>query len=235
MKWLHLDPESLLARATESGLPPRLPTRGQSIVRGSLGFGVVSVIVFGVWALAGRWLSGHFGEAGFYAVCALIFIGLSGIALSPLVIGPVSPGRFNGLFALAFGAYAVAWCIAWFALRGKPGEWAGSLGGTLAMGLVLSNAFRARERRLQIILVLFISHSAGYFLGGLLYDFCRSESGRVWLGNLLDRNARAKTGMILWGLAYGIGFGGGLGYALYHCQATVRTKLEESGTNSSNR
>ena len=37
-------------------------------MRGSLGFGAVSLVAYGVWAFAGKPLSRSLGEGGFYAV-----------------------------------------------------------------------------------------------------------------------------------------------------------------------
>src|SRR5260221_7286363 len=36
---------------------------------------------FAPWVLAGRWFYRNAGEAGVYAVCAVVFIGLSGLLL----------------------------------------------------------------------------------------------------------------------------------------------------------
>lgn len=190
-----------------------------------LGFGAASLVVFGMWAFAGRSMYRYLGEAGAYAVWAIVFIALAGGALNPLVIGPRTLGRFYGLFALAFGAYALWWSLSWFVLKGRAGEWAGSLLGCIALGLVLSWGFAARRGRLRIIAVLFVLHTAGYFLGSVLFEFCRGPSGAEFFGDSLSNAGRAALAKFLWGAAYGAGLGAGLGYALFECQREVRDAL----------
>lgn len=211
MSLFGLDPESVASRLRSSTKPPFIPSLTQSLMHGCVNFCFVSVVVFAVWAFSGKRLSQSLGEAGFYAVCALLFVGLAGFELRRLVMGPGALGRFNALFAAGFGAYAVAWCLAWFLVRGKPGEWLGSLAGSVALALVFATAFSATKSLLRVSFVLFLSHSAGYFLGEWIYA---SFSG--------------KPGMLLWGVAYGLGFGAGLGYALYVCQEPIRARLQQA-------
>jgi len=177
------------------------PTAAGSTIRGALGFAAVSLAAFGVWAGAGTWLSAHLREGGFYAVLTAIFLGLSGLALHPLVTGPRSWARFNKSFIPAFLAYAVAWNASWFALGWVKGEWLGSLTGALAFALVLGVFFGSFQPFLKSALVLFIGHSAGYFLGGPVhYHF------------------KATWSILAWGLLYGLGFGAGIGYAFHAFQ-----------------
>ena len=77
----------------------------------------------------------------------------------------------------------------------------GSLAGTAAFAVVLAAVFAAWSSSLRIAVVLFVFHSAGYFLGEGLHH--------VLTGG---------TGMLLWGLCYGLGFGFGLTQALYSAQ-----------------
>src|SRR4051812_23710829 len=100
----RLDPKS---RALANPAPP--PGWFAFVVRGSIGFMIVSVAGFAPWALAGRPLHRAIGEVGLYAVCAIVFIGLSGLLLHRLIIGPGSLGRFYRLFTVAFSGYAIAW------------------------------------------------------------------------------------------------------------------------------
>jgi hypothetical protein len=53
-------------------------------------------------------------------------------------------------------------------------------------------------------------HSAGYYLGEALYA-----------------TVRGATGRLLWGAAHGIGFGAGLGAALYMVQAQQRARTSQ--------
>ena len=111
---------------------PTSLTGGRAIVRGTMGFTMVSVAGFAVWALAGKWFYAHVGEAGLYAVSFVVFLGLSGLLLHPLVNGPRPLLRFYKIFVPAFLAYALVWCGFWFALHYGAGEWLGSFFGCAA-------------------------------------------------------------------------------------------------------
>jgi len=134
MGWFQLDPQSLAHRARNT----RILSLSQSIWLGVIGFTVVSVAGFAPWALAGRWFYRNIGEAGLYAVCAVVFIGLNGLLLHKLIIGSGSLSRFYKLFTLAFVAYAAAWIVGWMSLKGHPGSIVGLLAGTAAMGMLVS-------------------------------------------------------------------------------------------------
>lgn len=173
-----------------------------SVLRGSLGFAAVSVAAFAVWAFGAGWFDDHGGTLAMYAGCAAVFVGLSGALLHPLLTGPGAVGRFYKTFIPAFLAYAVAWCVAWFLMLDRAGEWLGSAAGCLAFAAVLALMMRHARALLPVTLVLFVLHSAGYFAGGILYeDFMHSVTGRL-----------------VWGLAYGLGFGAGIGHAYWAMQ-----------------
>lgn len=177
------------------------------MVRGSLGFAAVSVAAFAVWAVAGKWLGAHLREGGFYAVEAAVFLGLTGFLLHPLLPGPRSHRRFMAAFVPAFLAYTVAWCGFWFALGFGWGEWLGSLVGCLAFALLAGGVLGHLRPLLPVTAVLFGTHSAGYFLGGLLHY----RSGAEF----------RLPGILGWGLLYGLGFGAGIGYAFHAFQRRV--------------
>ncbi|MBV8880692.1 MAG: hypothetical protein JO332_12040, partial [Planctomycetaceae bacterium] len=151
-----------------------------------------------------RALSRQLGEAGFYTVEALVFLALSGLALHRLVPGPNSVIRFLKVFIPAFLAYTAVWCAAWFALRFGKGEWLGSLAGCLAFALVAGKLLGDLKPLPKVWLVLFVGHSAGYFLGGPLHY----RSGPDF----------QVLGILGWGLLYGLGFGAGIGYAFHAFQ-----------------
>jgi len=171
------------------------------MLRGSLGFAAVSLVAFSVWAFAGKWLTAHLREGGFYAVDGAVFLALSGLLLHPLVPGPGSFRRFLMAFIPAFVAYAGVWCGAWFALRFGWGEWLGSLGGSFAFALVAGAVLGNLRSLPRVTLVLFVGHSAGYFLGGPLHYHSGPEYRAL--------------GILGWGLLYGLGFGAGIGYAFH--------------------
>lgn len=181
--------------------PGKEPGQTASVLRGSLGFAAVGLVGFAVWALWGKWLTGHLKEGGFYAVLAAVFLALSGFTLHPLLPGPGSFRRFLTAFVPAFVAYAAVWCGAWFWLGFGWGEWLGSLGGTFAFALVAGLVLGNLRPLLRVTLVLFVAHSAGYFLGGPLH-YRSAPQLRI-------------LGILGWGLLYGLGFGAGIGYAFH--------------------
>ena len=205
--------------AAGTGLDAHPGQRGgglaRSVMIGMLGFGAASLLVFGSWAWMGRWLYGALGEAGTYAVWAVVFVAVAGAGLRRLLVVPVSWLRFLWFFLVAFGAYALVWSAVWFAQSTRLGEWLASLLGTLSFCVVLCWAFGAWRMLLRMALVVFVLHSAGYFAGGWLHAWVLGGTlPAEWLG----KAARADLSKLLWGAAYGCGFGAGLGYAFHACQ-----------------
>jgi hypothetical protein len=181
------------------------------VVEGVWRFAVVSLGGFSVWALAGRWFYRHVGEAGLYATTTVVFLGLAVLMLYPLVPGPRRAWRILRVFAPAFMAYAVCWCLAWFAFRAGLGEWLGSLAGSVAFVAVSRWGLGSCRGLVSSSLVFFLTHSAGYFAGGWLMGWIlRSHDGGVLAG--LSKDLVGIIAELAWGLAYGVGFGAGLGY-----------------------
>ncbi len=210
MALFQLDPQSIVARVRASGMAEKVPTLGASIMRGIIGFTAVSIAGFLPWPIIGRWFRAA-GEVGLYIVCTAVFIGLSGVCLHRLILGPGSLSRFYKLFALAFVAYAVAWVALWMKLRGDEGSIAGLLAGTCAMGAIFAFAFDAKRQALGVIIALFVCNTLGYYVGGRV-------EGKL----IIDHHVAA---MLLWGACYGIGFGAGLGFAFHLCQKQARALL----------
>jgi hypothetical protein len=184
--------------------PPKWPSplEIRSTWIGALGFTIASMVVFGSWAFAGRWMNEQLGEIGAYSAWACMFVLIAGGTLSRLVAGRMPPAKFYGLFAVAFILYATGWTAAWFALRNRASEWIGSVVGTTLMAVVFLSAFSAWRKAIHVMVTLFLFHSLGYFVGGFLY---------ATIGG--------RPGMLLWGLAYGLGFGAGIGRVLFLCLA----------------
>jgi hypothetical protein len=212
MALFQLDPDSIATRVRSGLVPPRVPTLGESMMRGIIGFMIVSVAGFAPWPIFERWVRG-LGEVELYVACTVVFIGLSGLCLHRLIIGPGSLPRFYKLFSLAFVAYAIAWVGFWMWLRGDTGVWAGLLAGNVVMGAILAFAFNAQRSLLSIVFALFALNAIGYFAG-------------EWVESRLISEHRA-TAMLLWGACYGVGFGAGLGIAFYICQQPVRVLLRQ--------
>jgi hypothetical protein len=181
-------------------------TLRRAVILGALGFGLVSLLIFATVAFGERWMYSQFGLIGSYLVWTILFIMLGGGVLGFLVSGRWRLPRFYLLFGMAFFAYAVGWTGAYFSLRGKWGELAGSVIGSMLMGSILAAGFGALGSAVKLSIILFIANSAGYFLGSAL-------------NNLTGGN----TGMLLWGCLYGVCLGSGLGAVIHLAQTQPDT------------
>src|SRR5687767_10904383 len=181
-----------------------VPSLGRSIMTGAVGFGLVSVCVFATVAFAERWMYRNLGMTGAYLTWTTLFILLGGGVLGYLVVGRWRLPKFYLLFGLAFFAYAVGWVGAYFALRGAAGEWLGSLAGSVLMGSVLAAGFGALRSVVKLSAILFVANSIGYFLG-----------------SALNNTIGGSTGMLLWGTAYGLFLGAGLGAVIHLSQLSA--------------
>jgi hypothetical protein len=208
MDMFGLTSDRVAARIQNDKSSISIPSLGRSLLIGSFGFCLASLCVFATVAFAERWMYRNLGLSGAYIVWTVLFILLGGALLSPLVIGLDRLWRFQLLFGATFLLYAIGWVGSYFTLRGVAGEWVGSLAGSLLMALVICLAFGVLKTFFTQPALLFIANSAGYFLGGLL-----------------DSMIRGKTGMILWGVIYGLCLGAGLGLSLFHAQAPLRNHL----------
>ncbi|HKX31793.1 MAG TPA: hypothetical protein VJ302_29175 [Blastocatellia bacterium] len=198
------------ARIDQHGKAPAVPGLGLSLLVGSLGFCLSSLVVFATVAYAERWMYRNLGLTGAYLVWIILFILLGGAILSPLVIGPDKWWRFQLLFGAAFLLYSIGWTASYFGLPRASGAWVGSLAGSVLMALVIAVAFGSARTVFALTAMLFIANSAGYFLG---------ES--------FAYSIRGKTGMMLWGTLYGLGLGAGLGASLFVVQAPIRNYLSK--------
>jgi hypothetical protein len=178
-----------------------LPSLRRSIATGAIGFTVVSLCVFATVAFAERWMFRNLGLFGSYIAWILLFILLSGAVFGAIVVDRWRLPKFYLLWAVAFFAYAGAWMVAYFSLGRIKGEAIGSLAGSVLMGLVIAAGFKSLRSTLKLSAVLFVSNLLGYFLGAALFD-----------------SLSAPAGMLLFGVAYGLFFGAGIGAALHFAQ-----------------
>ena len=227
MSWFQLDAESIVARAHVGGPLGEPPRLGTFLWRGVIGFSLLSVAGFVPWAVTGNWLHQRVGEAGLYAVCAAVFIGLSGPLLHRLILGPGSLFRFYKLFSVAFSAYAILWIGGWMSLRGHLGSLVGLLAGTAAMGWILASAFDARMTSLNVIAALFVLNSVGYFGGGWIEGAVSAAHWGEVFGKPITKPVQMTLAKLLWGVSYGIGLGAGIGLAFYLCQANAVDALRK--------
>lgn len=175
-------------------------------------FFLVSILSFSVWAFGGALFP---NEPLLYAGCAIVFLGLGGAALLPAAgLSGKAALRFCLSFSIAFLAYAFVWSIAWFSIPNTFGEVLGSSLGLLAFSSIFIRWNRIRTTLLIATSVLFLFHTAGYYLGGFTYQ---ALQGRGPLA--LDLNLSPETIRLLaklsWGAGYGLGLGWGIAKLLY--------------------
>ena len=180
----------------------KLSSLTRSIATGAIGFALVSLCVFATVAFAERWMYQNLGLVGAYLAWTVLFIVLSGAVFGSLVIVRWRLPRFYLLWALAFFAYAAAWMLAYFNVPRTAGELIGAIAGSILMAVVLALGFGSFRSIVKLSAVLFVSNSLGYFLGAALFQ-----------------SLNAPTGMLLFGVVYGLFFGAGIGAALHLVQA----------------
>lgn len=178
-----------------------LPSLSKAVGTGAIGFTIVSLCVFATVAFAERWMFRNLGLLGSYLTWTALFILLSGALFGSLVVSRWRLPRFYLLWAVAFFAYAAAWMIAYFTLGRTVGELVGALVGSSLMAVVFAAGFRALGSILKLSAVLFVSNALGYFMGAALFD-----------------SLSAPSGMLLFGVVYGLFFGAGIGAALHLVQ-----------------
>lgn len=178
-----------------------IPSFGKSIITGAIGFGLVSLCVFATVAFAERWMYRNLTELGAYVAWTVLFILLGGAVLGSLVVVRWRLPKFYLLYGLAFFVYAVGWVVSYFILRDGAGEWVGSLAGSVLMALVFAAGFGVIRSTLKFSVILFVANSVGYFLG-----------------LALNASVGGGPGMLLWGVAYGLFLGAGIGAVLHLAQ-----------------
>lgn len=187
----------------------------RDVIHGALGFAFVSIAAFSVWAFGSGWFRNFGGELGMYAAIAAVFLGLSGLFLWPLASGTV---RFYKAFLPAFLAYAVLWCVAYFALKGRTGEWTGAAVGCIAFTWISMKMLHSTRGWLLAALALFVLHTAGYFAGDwAMYDLFVPKAKAAGKGTA-EWQQFMTLAKLSWGVCYGIGFGAGIGWVFHRAR-----------------
>ncbi len=172
-------------------------------------FSLVAIAAFSVWAFG----SGLFrSEGGLYAICASVFLGLGGLALTPgqQLTGRRPRAAFALRFAAGFSAYALLWSVTWLVFRNTFGEIAGSFLGYLALAAILRPAIPETERGLiPAVALLFLWGTLGYYVGELAYSSLQNRGILAVALPLESRQVSSLAGLS-WGLFYGLGLGYGL-------------------------
>lgn len=217
-----MNPEAAQAGATVApNVPPQPWSVLASTLIGAVGFTVVAVGAFSIWAFGSRWFRGHGGEGAMYAAIAAAFIALAGILLHPLIDGPRKVARFYGVFGSAFAVYSVLWSACWFVLKGSAGEWSGAAAGSAAFVAITAWRFGRISAFWPAVLIFFVLHTAGYFAGGkamgMMFQMAKPQPPASF-----DKAQWSALAMLSWGVFYGLGFGAGLGYVFRVCQRPPR-------------
>jgi len=177
------------------------------LLRGALGFGVVSTLVFSTVAFAERWMYQNLTVPGAYVVWTVLFLVASPVAFMPLIPMTATRRMFPVWFNMAFLAYCALWCAGWFLSPNTLGEVVGCIAGSIALAGVLV-ACRYVQSLPVAGVVLAICNVLGYFAGGYL-----------------NAKLGGPAGMLSWGLLFGAGTGAGIG-------AILTFKPKEAQTNA---
>jgi hypothetical protein len=102
----------------------------------------------------------------------------------------------------------------WFVFGAGLGEWLGSLAGSVGFALLCGWVFGNMRSVVGASAVLFLTHSTGYFVGGLAMGWLMGTRDSGLLGDV-PADVIAVVAKLSWGFFYGLGFGAGLGYTFH--------------------
>ena len=184
-------------------------------------FMLVAVASFSLWAFGGKIFK---SEISLYTGCAVVFLGLGGLALAPGsgFVGLQKIMKLCVAFAFGFILYAIIWSLAWFQFRNTFGEVIGSSLGLAAMlwmmKFILKKSFR--DSFLATLAIVFLCHTIGYYTGEL-FNFALLGRGPIDLSSMIESKKTAATlSKLAWGVFYGLGLGTGLSLAVQRFRHT---------------
>jgi hypothetical protein len=172
-------------------------------------FTLAAIASFSIWAFGGALYQ---SETGLYVLCAVVFLGFGGLALTPGMepAGWRKRFVFSARFAAGFAAYAMIWSIAWFTFRNGFGEILGSFFGYLALISILRPAaIRDGRGLIDTTAIVFLWATLGYYAGGFAYETLQNR-GPFAIELPLAPGGRSTLARLGWGLFYGLGLGYGL-------------------------
>lgn len=171
-------------------------------------FSLVALASFATWALGSHFFS---SEPAMYAMCAFIFLGLGGLALSSGAGFPDAKSRlaFCARFGVGFIAYSFLWSVCWFTFRDTFGEVTGSFSGLLALIAILGRERYAACSLPTATAIVFLWHTLGYYAGGFTYMALQGR-GPFGIEPFLEPKSMVILARFSWGLFYGLGLGFGL-------------------------
>ncbi len=171
-------------------------------------FSLVALISFAFWAFGSAW---NLSEVSTYTLCAAVFFGSGGLALSPASGARGMRGllAFSARFSIGFLIYAIVWSVSWFAFRNTFGEVLGSFVGLTALVAVLRSGRSKTPDLLTATAVVSLWYTLGYYLGGQSYEALQNR-GALAIDLPWERATVVTVARFSWGLFYGLGLGFGL-------------------------
>lgn len=167
-------------------------------LRGAWGFGLVGMVVYATVAFGERALYRSLSVGGAYALWTVIFLVGAPAMLGQLMVEREGRVRFARAFVFAFLAYAGVWMLIYLGLKSRTAEVAASILAPAAMAAVYAHLISPNHEATPLAaMALLVSHTAGYFLGAVLYR---------WVGG--------SPGMLFWGAAHCVLFGAGIGWMI---------------------
>jgi hypothetical protein len=170
-------------------------------------FGLVAILAFSCWAWGGNVFP---SELIMYAACALVFLLGGGLAMWP-VLGGTHRFRWTYClhFALGYILYSILWSASWFLFQNTWGEILGSALGLAGLTCFLRRYTKQELTFVSVVAILFLFHNLGYYAGDFLHSALQGR-GKLPLRPPCEPATVAVLCKLAWGVGYGLGLGWGL-------------------------